>query len=282
MDTLQRPSWLKKKIIVDRKRAVPDLLRSLTLSTVCQEAGCPNISECFLERHATFLILGRNCTRRCLFCRVAKNPPQSLDPNEPSNIASAVKALDLRHVVITSVCRDDLADGGASVFVQTMQEIKKKSCEARVELLIPDFQGRTDCLDSIAACQPHIVGHNIETVPRLYFLRPQADYKRSLFVLNHLKQVKKDQLTKSSLLLGLGEGRQEVLGAFEDLRGAGCDFLALGQYLKPSQAQVDVREYITPELFDWYKEKALKMGFRHVESGPYVRSSYRAQEYLEV
>jgi lipoyl synthase len=276
----RRPEWLKKKIVFDESRVTSTLLGELNVRTVCREAKCPNISECFKEKQATFLILGNNCTRQCRFCHVDKTPPAAPDADEPRRIALAVKRLGLDHAVITSPTRDDLPDGGAAYFAATVREIKKIDPPVTIELLIPDFQGDKQALDIVIAAEPDILGHNIETVPRLYHLRPQAKYRRSLVVLKIAKDINPNLITKSALMLGLGETEKEVVDVLKDLREVGCDFLALGQYLRPSLDHVAVEEYIPPARFDAYKNIALSLGFKHVASGPYVRSSYHAGEYL--
>lgn len=282
MLTARRPEWLKKKIDFDSRRATGTLLADLGLHTVCCEAKCPNTSECFKNRHATFLILGRHCTRACAFCHVSKKTPGPLDPDEPRRLALAVGQLGLRHVVVTSVTRDDLADGGAAVFGATVRAIRDSGSDATVELLIPDFRGFETSLKIIAASTPDILGHNLETVPRLYTLRPQADYARSLHVLGQIKKENPGIRTKSSLMLGLGERQDEVIQVLKDLRKVSCDFLTLGQYLRPSLEQTPVADYITPEKFDAYALIGRALGFSHVASGPYIRSSYRAADALEV
>jgi len=281
MNIQRKPEWLKKKIDFNANCATSALLKSLDLNTVCHEAKCPNISECFKNRHATFLILGKTCTRHCAFCHVDKNKPAPVDENEPSRVAEAVKQMALHHAVITSVTRDDLRDGGAALFAEVVRAIKKIALKATIELLIPDFQGDKNALKTVTDSKPDIIGHNMETIPRLYFLRPQADYQRSLDVLKNIKKSDKTIYTKSSLLLGLGEKENEVIETMEDLRTAGCDFLALGQYLRPSLKNTPVVEYVSPEKFEAYKRQAFSLGFCHVESAPYVRSSYRAASYLQ-
>jgi lipoic acid synthetase len=278
IQTTRRPGWLKKKIIFDEGRATSALLGRLNVNTVCREAKCPNISECFKEKQATFLILGNSCTRHCRFCHVGKKPPEPPDADEPRRIAQAVSLLGLSHVVITSPTRDDLADGGSSHYAATVREIKKLPRRVDIELLIPDLLGET--LKAIIASEPDILGHNIETVPRLYALRPKADFQRSLSVLKSAKEIAPRTTTKSAIMLGLGETQKEVVDALKELRKVSCDFLALGQYLRPSLEHVAVSEYIPPAQFDAYKSIALSLGFRHVASGPYVRSSYHAAEYL--
>lgn len=282
METLVRPSWLKKKIEFDASRSMSTLLNSLDLNTVCREAMCPNIAECFKRQHATFLILGKSCSRSCKFCHVEKSKTGPVDADEPRRIAFAVKKLRLKHVVITSVTRDDLPDGGASAFIATVAEIRGLSPYCAIELLIPDLKGDLESVKNISQSKPDIIGHNVETVPRLYHLRPGADYRRSLKVLTQIKKTNENIRTKSAIMLGLGEREDELRSVLEDLRKAGCDFLALGQYLRPSLQNAEVAAYIAPEKFDEYKSLALSLGFRHVESGPYVRSSYRAADYLVI
>ncbi len=284
----RRPAWLRKKIghaSGDRRESLRDeatrrILETHRLNTVCREARCPNIAECFAQQHATFLILGRHCTRRCRFCGVDKSAlPQAPDPTEPDRVARATAELGLRHVVVTSVTRDDLPDAGAAHFAATVRTVRETCPGTRVELLIPDCRGRETSLKTILDAPPDILGHNLETVARLYTLRPGAGYDRSLSILRLCKKISPDIRTKSALMLGMGEKKDEVLGVFEDLRRAGCDYLALGQYLQPSSAHEPVRAYVTPEEFEIYRQEALRRGFLHVESGPYVRSSYRAQMY---
>ncbi|MFH0940957.1 MAG: lipoyl synthase, partial [Candidatus Omnitrophota bacterium] len=232
----RRPEWLKKKIEFDKGRQTSALLNEMGLNTVCREAKCPNISECFKNAHAAFLILGKYCTRSCAFCNVLKQEPKPPDPDEPRKIAAAVQRMGLKHVVVTSVTRDDLADGGAAMFVNTVKEIRKIRSRKKItiELLIPDLRGDIQALETVAGSLPDIIGHNLETVPRLYNFRPRANYARSLFVLKHVKKTNGKIRTKSALMLGLGEKEKEVTNTMEDLKVVGCDFLALGQYLRPS------------------------------------------------
>lgn len=275
----RKPSWLRKKIIFSQTENTKSLLQSLNLNTVCREARCPNISECYHQGQATFLIMGKHCTRTCAFCHVTKNhAPEPLDPDEPKRLAQAVSQMNLKHAVITSVTRDDLSDGGASHFSRVIEELRELPSRVSIEVLVPDFQGNTEAVQTVAKASPDIFGHNVETVPRLYCLRPKADYQRSLLVLKNAKQSK--VLTKSALLLGLGETEKEVWGVMEDLRKNECDFLSLGQYLRPDKINAEVKEYLTPAVFDSYKEKALSLGFLHVESSPYTRSSFHASAYL--
>jgi lipoic acid synthetase len=280
MNILRKPEWLKKKIEFDESRATSLLLNKLKLNTVCREAKCPNICECFKNHQATFLILGRHCTRSCVFCNVTKSKPENVNPDEPKKIAQAVKKLGLKHVVITSVTRDDLADAGASQFIATVAALKKIRPPVTIELLIPDCKGDPSIISRIAASAPDILGHNMETVPRLYNLRPESDYHTSLSVLKITKEKNKNVKTKSALMLGLGETEKEVIEILKDLKNADCDFLALGQYLRPSLKHTPVVSYVTPEQFLWYKTAAETMEFAHVESAPYVRSSFHAIDYL--
>jgi lipoic acid synthetase len=271
----RRPPWLRKPLVFDAERSTALLLKDLNVNTVCREARCPNISECFHNRHATFLILGAACTRRCAFCHVTKGTPLPLDPTEPERVAEAAHRLDLRHIIITSVTRDDLADGGAAVFAQTVRAARHRVPGATLELLIPDLNGNETALTTILESGPDILGHNVETVPRLYAHRPRASYERSLKILAASKKITPDIATKSSLMLGLGETKEEVLRVMKELRDNACDLLALGQYLRPDLEQTEVVRYVAPDEFASFREEGLKLGFLQVESGPYVRSSYR-------
>jgi len=275
----RRPEWLQKKISPAAHGAMDRLLEDLRLHTVCREAHCPNISECYGSNQATFLLLGTICTRLCSFCNVTKRVPLPADPDEPRRVAEAIRRLQLRHVVITSPTRDDLPDGGAGLYAETVHEIRAASPDTTVELLIPDFQGERENLETVVSARPDILGHNLETVPRLYHIREGADYRRSLQVLKVVGEMDSAVRSKSGLMLGMGEREEEVVGVFADLLDAGCRYLSIGQYLAPSKRHYPVQEYLPPEAFDRYREKALAMGFRHVESGPYVRSSYLAERY---
>jgi lipoic acid synthetase len=277
---MKRPDWLQKKVRFSDMNETAEMLERLQLHTVCQEASCPNISECFMAHVATFLILGRVCTRHCRFCNVEGGSPGKVDMDEPSRIAEAVKEMGIWHIVITSVTRDDLADGGAGAFVDTVEAVRSSSPEVSIEVLVPDFVGEMGAVEMVCDACPDVFGHNLETVPRLYGLRPGADYTRSLDVLRTAKKCSNRYGTKSGLMLGMGETREEVLDVLTDLRQAGCDLLSLGQYLAPSKKHTPVVEYVTPETFDWYKEQADGMGFKYVASAPYVRSSYLADQYL--
>lgn len=277
----RKPQWLKVQSNTGKQNEeVMRLLRTLNLHTVCEEAECPNCGECFKKQTATFMILGKNCTRRCTFCTVAKGCPTPIDVNEPGNIAQAVKILGLRHVVITSVTRDDLPDGGAAHFANVIRAIRTQ-CNSTpvVEVLIPDFKGDETALATVLRAYPDILNHNVETVPALYSeVRPQAIYQRSLTLLRRVHVYSPGITTKSGMMLGLGETKEQVLGTLQDLRSAGCDVLTLGQYLAPSKQHHPVIEYISPAVFAEYKKAALKMGFSFVASGPLVRSSYVAED----
>ncbi|MHB8983819.1 MAG: lipoyl synthase [Carboxydocellales bacterium] len=255
------------------------LLRRAELYTVCEGAMCPNMGECFSRGTATFMILGKICTRNCRFCAVNKGRPESLKPSEPFKVGEAVVNLGLKHVVITSVTRDDLADGGARHFALTIKEVHNLSPETSVEVLIPDFLGSREALCLVTEARPEIIGHNIETVPRLYSrVRPQANYLRSLELLNRVKHLDPGISTKSGIMLGLGESEAEVMEVLKDLRQVGCNFITLGQYLQPTKQHLPVLEFITPEAFEKYGRWAGEMGFSHVVSTPLARSSYHAEE----
>jgi len=278
----RKPEWLNKKIDLKTCNTLRRLLRDLKLHTICEEAFCPNISECFSKGTATFLILGNICTRNCAFCGVRKGKPSGVDEEEPERVAEAVKRLNLRYAVITSVTRDDLDDGGAEQFVNTILKIREKSEKTKIEVLIPDFGGNEKSVEKIVEAKPDVIGHNIETVPRLYpVIRPKANYSVSLNILKMVKKMDSSIYTKSGLILGFGEKEEEVIDVLKSLREVNCDFLSLGQYLPPRINSYPVKEYIHPDKFDYYKNIALSSGFLHVESGPYVRSSYLAEQYLK-
>lgn len=279
MNIQRKPEWLRKKINPGDQSEMRQLLGELRLNTVCQQALCPNISECFACGQATFLILGKSCTRLCSFCNVEKTEPMPVDNDEPARVAEAVARLKLSHVVITSPTRDDLADGGAALYAATVAAIRCSSPTTRIELLIPDFQGDDAALESVVLSRPDIIAHNVETVPRLYQIRSGADYARSLELLRICVELAPEIRTKSGIMLGMGEVEGEVLQVFKDLRGVECAYLSIGQYLAPSRRHYPVQEYIRPELFESLRLQALEMGFSHVESGPYVRSSYHAGKY---
>lgn len=276
-----KPEWLRKKITPSHLREIETLLAKGKLHTVCQEAMCPNISECFSHRQATFMILGNICTRGCTFCAVARGQTLALDPDEPFHVAETALQLGLRHVVITSVTRDDLPDGGADHFCQTVQAIKNTDAAITVELLIPDMRGSEPLLARVARSGAEIIAHNLETVPRLYHVRKGSDYSRSLGVLGTLSSLNPKIATKSGIMLGLGEREDEVIALMEDLRGVGCRYLSIGQYLSPSSHHAPVIEYVEPERFEFFRRRGMEMGFGHIKSSPYTRSSYMAHEYQE-
>ncbi|KAA8679084.1 lipoyl synthase [Clostridium sp. HV4-5-A1G] len=278
----KKPDWLKITYRdTPNREYVEKILKSLSLNAVCTEANCPNYLECFNRKTATFMILGINCTRNCRFCNVTFGKPDPIDVNEPENVAKAVAQLGLKYVVITSVTRDDLNDGGAEHFAQVVKWIRKLSPSTKTEVLIPDLKGDVDSLKIITQVSPVVIGHNIETVPRLYSeVRPQAIYKRSLEVIKNVKFLNPSIYSKSSIMLGLGETRGEVIRTFKDLRDAGCEILTIGQYLSPSKYHHAVVEYVEPKTFREYKDLALEMGFTYVASAPYVRSSYHADEAM--
>lgn len=278
----RHPDWIKVKSpgslnYIRLKR----ILKEKQLHTVCEEARCPNIGECWNHKTATFLILGDTCTRGCRFCAIEKGKPLVLDPEEPRNVALVVKDLGLNHIVVTSVNRDDLADGGANHFAQTVFWIRRLNPGTRVEVLIPDFKGDMKALDTVVQSGIHILNHNVETVPRLYGkVRPGHTYECSLNILKAAKQLRGDILTKTGLMLGVGETREEVLETLCDLRANDVDIVTLGQYLQPSLRQLKVERYLTPEEFQKFQAEGEKLGFRHVESGPLVRSSYHAWSHV--
>ncbi len=278
----KKPDWLKIKVrSSENNDFVENILHKYALNTVCEQAGCPNIGECFCGKTATFMILGKFCMRNCTFCQVSKDVPEAVCADEPIRVAQAVNELGLKHTVITSVTRDDLPDGGAGHFADVIKQIKTRCANVTIEVLIPDFQGSTAALRKVIDAGPDVINHNIETVPRLYSkVRPMADYSRSLALLQQARRLSPHIKTKSGIMVGLGETQQEVIQAMRDLRGMSCDILTIGQYLAPSKQHHPVIEYIHPEIFDQYKELALEMGFRYVASGPFVRSSYHAAEAL--
>ncbi len=280
MNIQRKPEWLRKKVNPGDQNEMRQLLGELRLNTVCQQALCPNISECFACGQATFLILGRNCTRLCSFCNVEKTLPLPVDTGEPARVAEAVARLKLSHVVVTSPTRDDLPDGGAEIYAAVVAAIRISSPATRIELLVPDFQGVVSSLKSVVAAHPDIIAHNLETVPRLYQIRNGADYHRSLEVLRNSAEMAPDIRTKSGIMLGMGELVDEVLQLLSDLRGVGCSYLSIGQYLAPSRRHFQVQEFVSLERFESLRCEAVKIGFSHVESGPYVRSSYHAGQYV--
>lgn len=277
-----KPQWLRKRISITTNKELETMFLESRVNTVCQEAMCPNISECFSQKNATFLILGTICTRTCSFCAVSKGKPVMPDSNEPQNVALTVQQLGLKHVVITSPTRDDLSDGGAEHFCKTVDAIKAMDDSIVVELLIPDMRENTEVLEMIAHSGAEIIGHNLESVPRLYSVRKGSDYKRSLRVLELLLSLNPSIKTKSGIMLGFGERDEEVEILMQDLLDVGCKYLSIGQYLSPSSHHTPVVEYVKPERFESLQELGMKMGFEYIKSSPYTRSSYMAHEYLEV
>ncbi|RMF60262.1 MAG: lipoyl synthase [Calditrichaeota bacterium] len=277
----RRPEWLKVRLPSGPGyQAVRGIVQNNGLHTVCEEARCPNLAECWARRTATFMILGDVCTRSCGFCAVKTGKPPYLDRDEPRRVGEAVKKMSLSHAVITSVNRDELPDGGAGIFAETIREIRRQVPGCRVEVLIPDFKGDEKALEIVIAARPDILNHNTETVPRLYrSVRPQGNYGWTLTVLRFSKR--RGMLTKSGLMLGLGESTEEVLQVMQDLRGVGVDILTLGQYLQPTKAHLPVQRYVHPDEFAYLKDQGKAMGFRHVESGPLVRSSYHADQQVD-
>lgn len=275
------PSWLKKPLPRGNYNALTErVLRELRLETVCENARCPNRPECYARRTATFMILGNVCTRPCGFCSVPRGKPLQVEEDEPERVAEAAQRLGLRHVVITSVTRDDLADGGAAHFARCIEAVRTRT-GATVEVLIPDFRGNRAALETVLRASPEVLNHNVETVPRLYHrVRRNADYRRSLRILEWSKQHAPHIATKSGLMVGLGETWPEVLEVLADLRRVGCDIVTIGQYLQPAHDRLPVYRYVPPDEFEWLGERARALGFRAVASGPFVRSSYHAEEFV--
>jgi lipoic acid synthetase len=281
--TCRFPPWLKRRLPAGGGgQAVEKLLADLNLATVCNGAQCPNRGECYASGTATFLILGETCTRNCRFCAIPQKLPGPPREDEPAAVAEACRRMGLKYVVITSVTRDDLPDGGAGHFAETIRAVRLRLPKAKIEVLTPDFQGSETAIDTVLTAQPDVLNHNVETVPRLYAqVRPQADYQQSLGVLAYAKsqagQLGLVMYTKSGLMVGLGETDEEVEAVLADLRQAGCDILTIGQYLAPSDAHLKVQRFVTPEQFDTWQKLAVQMGFRAAACGPFVRSSYHAE-----
>ena len=282
MKTNRRPEWLRVRLPAgEGYLEIKKLLRSARLHTVCEEAHCPNIGECFNQRTATFLILGDVCTRGCRFCNVTKGVTQPIDPGEPERVALAAQQMGLRHVVVTSVTRDDISDGGAEQYANTISSIRSYSPESTIEVLIPDFSGNSDALSVVIRAMPDIINHNMETVPRLYrVVRPGAMYERSLMLLKQVKKSYPDIITKSGLMVGLGEEFEEIIDVMKDLIGVGCGVLTIGQYLSPGRQHLPVQRFYHPDEFDALRVRGREMGFTHIEAGPLVRSSYHAAAQL--
>lgn len=279
----RKPEWLRVRIRGgEMSGTVHEVLKKYSLNTVCTEANCPNRMECYNKRTATFMILGKNCTRNCTFCNVTKKEPEAVDVNEPVNVAKAVEKLNLKHAVITSVTRDDLKDGGSAHFAEVIKEIRKLNKGVTIEVLIPDFNGDEQALKNVVVAKPDVINHNVETAPSLYKkVRPMAIYKRSLELLANVKAMDNSILTKSGFMLGLGETEEDVIGILKDLRDVKCDIVTIGQYLAPSSKHHPIIEYVHPDIFKKYETIGLGMGFKHVASAPLVRSSYHAGEIFE-
>jgi len=279
----RKPEWLKARAPMgDNYHDLKRLARTLDLHTVCESAQCPNIGECWNHKTATFMLLGNLCTRRCGFCAVPKGKPEALDWDEPRRVAEAVGTLGLKHAVVTSVNRDDDNMGGAKIFAETIRQVREQAPGCQIEVLIPDFQGREDCLKVVIDAKPEVLNHNTETVPRLYrAVRSGARYQRTLDLLANAKKWSPTMVTKSGVMVGLGESMEELIEVFRDLGERGVDILTVGQYLRPSKDHLPIARFYTPEEFAYMKEEALRFGFRHVESGPLVRSSYHAHEQAE-
>lgn len=280
--SLRRPDWIRAKLPYGESYLqILNLMRSKQLHTVCEEARCPNLGECWGHGTATFMILGDICTRSCGFCAVKTGRPAEFDADEPRRVAEAVASMKLRHVVITSVNRDELKDGGASIFAETIRQVRIKTPNCRVEVLIPDFKGDEIACSIVADAEPDILNHNVETVPRLYnVVRPQAKYDRSLNVLRYFKE--RGLVTKSGMMVGIGERYDEVIEVMKDLRKVEVDILTIGQYLQPTKEHLPIDRYVEPTEFEMYKKIGLELGFKYVESGPLVRSSYHAEQQVVI
>lgn len=278
----KKPEWLKVSYNKEAVEEIATMMKDLGLNTVCKEANCPNLGECYKKHTATFMILGSHCTRNCRFCNVTYANPQVIDPEEPMHVADAVKKLGLQHVVITSVTRDDLPDGGAEHFAKTIRAIRSVSPNATVEVLIPDLKGSEAALDIVLNACPDVLNHNMETVKELYpSVRPQAIYARSLGLLSYCKKKAPNILTKAGFMVGLGETDEQIYTLMDDVLATGCDILTIGQYLRPSKEHAELKRYATPEEFGQYKKIALEKGFKYAASTPLARSSYQASEALK-
>ncbi len=277
---LRKPEWIRARIpSSDNFKETKKILNSLNIVTVCEEASCPNIGECWSKKHATFMVMGDTCTRSCAFCNVKTGIPEELDPFEPYRVSKAVKEMELNHVVITSVDRDDLPDGGADHFAKTILAIRRRSSNTTIEILTPDFLRKEGALEIVLEAKPDVFNHNLETVPRLYLdIRPGARYFNSLRLLNDAKKSLPKLFTKSGIMLGLGEERNEIMQVMDDLRSADVDFLTLGQYLQPTRKHAPIKKFITPDEFNKYKKIAESKGFLMVSSSPLTRSSHHAEE----
>jgi lipoic acid synthetase len=280
MAYIKKPDWVKVRLhALENSGNIGSILDKYDLNTVCNEAGCPNKGECFNNGTATFMILGKNCTRNCRFCKVTKAAPEELNKMEPENIAKAIREMNLKHTVITSVTRDDLLDGGAEHFANTILEIKKLCLKVTIEVLIPDFKGDYEALKKVVDAKPDIINHNVETIPSLYnSVRPMAVFERSIQLLRRVKEIDRSIFTKSGFMLGLGEKEEQVIELLKILRSVNCDIITIGQYLQPSKEHYDVVEYVHPDKFKKYEKIANEMAFKYVASAPLVRSSYHAED----
>lgn len=279
MKSRSKPEWFRKVLRPRDLIEMRSLIREYKLNTVCEEAACPNRGECYRNKTLTVMILGRRCTRNCAFCNVESERPRGVDGDEPNRVAGALSQLSLGYVVITSVTRDDLEDGGAGHFAMTIRAVREKNTDTTLEVLVPDF---VHAIGKVVREKPEVISHNVETIPRLYqSVRPQADYEKSLSLLARVKEMDPGIFTKSGVMVGLGETYEEVLGVMKDLRAVGCDVLTIGQYARPSRSHIEVSEWIHPCTFDRHRKEAQELGFLHVESGPYVRSSFHAADFLE-
>jgi lipoic acid synthetase len=278
----RRPEWLKARAPSgENYQDVYTLMRQQNLNTVCEEARCPNIGECWNHRTATFLLLGDTCTRGCRYCAIGKGKPKAIDEAEPERVAASIAHLKLKHAVLTSVNRDDTPDGGAHIFARTIELIRQQTPECKIEVLIPDFDGNWGALEQVLAAQPDVLNHNIETVPRLFRrFRPRAKFEQSIELLARGRAYRADLITKSGMMVGAGETNGEIIEVLDALRGADVNVVTIGQYLAPDSSYWPIDRYVTPAEFALFKEEGLKRGFRHVESGPLVRSSYRAHEHV--
>ena len=277
---LKKPNWLRVKAPISKTyTTTKNIVKNLGLNTVCEEAACPNIGECWSKKHATMMIMGATCTRACAFCNIATGVPDALNPNEPLNVAKAVAEMGLEHIVITSVDRDDLPDGGADHFIKTIHNIRMMAPTTTIEILTPDFLRKEESIIKVADSKPDVFNHNIETVPSLYAkIRPGARYFNSLYLLKIVKKSNPNIFTKSGIMVGLGETKEEVLQVMDDLRSAEVDFLTIGQYLQPTKKHATVQRFVHPDEFDYYKKVAKAKGFLMVASSPLTRSSYHAGE----
>ncbi|MGL4911848.1 MAG: lipoyl synthase [Romboutsia sp.] len=278
----KKPEWLRVKFSYEESKEVAELMNNLSLNTVCKEANCPNLCECYKKKTATFMIMGSQCTRNCRFCNVTHGETENIDENEPGNVAKAIKELGLRHAVITSVTRDDLSDCGANHFAKTIKAVRELNPNTTIEVLIPDLKGIEKNLDIVIEANPDVINHNMETIKELYDkVRPEAIYERSLKVLDYVKKTAPHILTKTGIMVGLSESDEEVYSLMDDVLKVGCDIFTIGQYLRPTKEHIEVYEYVNPETFDEYKRVGIEKGFKYIASSPLVRSSYRAEEALK-